>query len=157
MGQGNRAGAIRDLSLLAQHAPAGPLHARALVLGAVAQLDGGDTTAACRALPMPIDSAAAADVMLAQNVQNLSAVCAAHVAATPDSLAAANRTVAVRDSGRATPKPATAAPKPAPSVAPAGESAAKRAKPNRALPRLPAPIQVPTPPPATPPDTVAKP
>lgn len=78
MGRGDRASAIQHLNQLAQHAPVGIARTRAVVLAAVAQLDGGDTTAACTSMPAMIDSASAADVMLSRDAQSVSTVCAAH-------------------------------------------------------------------------------
>jgi type II secretory pathway predicted ATPase ExeA len=78
MSRGDRASAIQHLTQLAQHAPAGIGRTRAVVLTAVAQLDGGDTTAACTTIPATIDSVAAADIMLSRDVQSITTVCAAH-------------------------------------------------------------------------------
>jgi hypothetical protein len=108
MGRGDRANAVQHLALLAQHAPAGPAHTRAIVLGAVAQLDGGDTTAACQTLPAALDSVASADVILAEEFRTASAACAsrATTVAGPvvDSPAHA---IAMRDSAAAAPKRST--------------------------------------------------
>jgi general secretion pathway protein A len=78
MARGDRAAAIVHLTQLAQHAPEGLSHTRALVLAAVAHLGGGDTTAACSTIPASLDSAAAADVLLAHDAQSVSAICATH-------------------------------------------------------------------------------
>lgn len=86
MGRGQRPAAIQHLTLLSQHAPAGITHTRALVLTAIAQLDGGDTTGACAKLPVGLDSAAAGDALLSRDAQSVTTVCTARSATSSGSL-----------------------------------------------------------------------
>lgn len=113
MGRGDRALAIQHLTQLTQHATPGIAKTRAAVLTAVAQLDGGDTTNACTTLPTSIDSVAAADAMLARDVQAVGAVCSAHSPASAGTLVdsshvAKDSVVAPHDSAKTGPKPSAA-------------------------------------------------
>jgi general secretion pathway protein A len=119
MGRGDRASAIQHLNQLAQHAPVGIARTRAVVLAAVAQLDGGDTAAACTSMPAMIDSASAADVMLSRDAQSVSTVCAAHAGISGGTVAdstvthdsTATKRTAMTDSTKAR-RPPTGAPTP---------------------------------------------
>ena len=77
MALGDRASAIQHLTQLQQHAPAGPSRRRAVVLTAMAQLDGGDTASACRSIATGADSVTAANAVLAREAEGVSAVCVA--------------------------------------------------------------------------------
>jgi type II secretory pathway predicted ATPase ExeA len=93
MARGARTDAVQHLTQLAQHSASGLTHARAVVLTAVAQLDGGDTTAACRGFGAGVDSVSAANALLSRDVSTVSSICAGHAAASngtvlPDSLSA---------------------------------------------------------------------
>ena len=101
MGRGDRPSAIQHLTQLAQHAPTGPLHNRAMVLTAVAQLDAGDTTSACAKVPTGLDSVSAADPLLSHDLQAVSAVCGAHVAAPAAAAPDSGANAAARDSSAA--------------------------------------------------------
>lgn len=81
MGRGDRAAAIQHLGQLADHSPAGINRTRALVLAAVAQLDGGDTASACTRVSAGLDSTVGGDPMISHDFQNVSAVCTARAAA----------------------------------------------------------------------------
>jgi general secretion pathway protein A len=113
MARGDRASAIAHLTRLAQHAPSGLPRTRALVLTAVAQLDGGDTTTACTTLPATLDSTAASDLMLAHDAQSVSVICGAR--ATSDS---ARGTVALQDTMKQNRSTPSAAARPRPVVTP---------------------------------------
>lgn len=86
LSRGDRPAAIQHLSQLAQHAsPAGIHHTSALVLGAQAQLDNGDTTTACQSITPDLAAAAAPDTSLAHRLTEVSSICAsrASVASAP--------------------------------------------------------------------------
>jgi hypothetical protein len=76
MGRGDRRAALQSLALLAQHA-SGKTHARALLMTSRVQLDGGDTTAACRTAGGDFTAAVAGDVALSQDYSQLTALCGA--------------------------------------------------------------------------------
>jgi general secretion pathway protein A len=119
MGHGDRASAVQHLTQLAQHAPSGITHTRAVVLTAVAKLDAGDTTAACTDFPTTLDSAAAADPLLSHNTQVVTTACAGHLATSNgvlgDSVASAK---AARDSTTTTTDSAKGRAKAAPRATP---------------------------------------
>jgi type II secretory pathway predicted ATPase ExeA len=92
LARGDRPSAIQHFHLLAQHVPAGPAHTRAIVLASVAQLDGGDTTNACRALPAGLDSTSGGDVLLSQQIQTVSTACASHITTAAGSIDSAAHT-----------------------------------------------------------------
>ena len=90
MGRGDRAGALQTLRLLAQHAPAGKDHARALLLTARLRLDAGDTTSACREANGDIATGVLGDVPLARDFEEMSSLCSARstdLATAADSVA----------------------------------------------------------------------
>ncbi len=118
MARGDRASAIQHLTQLAGHAPAGLPRTRAIVLAAVAQLDGGDTTGACTRIS-GVDSTASSDVLLSHDLQNVDAVCGSRMIAVgtvADSALAHGDTAASKANGIATDTAKSAA-RP---VAPAG-------------------------------------
>jgi general secretion pathway protein A len=81
MSRGDRAAAIQHLSQLAQHAPVGINRTRALVLTALAQLDGGDSVAACQKMTPDLHATASADVSVGHLVDSVSSLCATRAAA----------------------------------------------------------------------------
>lgn len=95
MARGDRSSAIQHLTQLQQHAPVGLARSRAVILTAIAQLDGGDTTSACRSIGTGVDSATAANTVVAREIEGVSSVCVARaageVAATPADSAATVR------------------------------------------------------------------
>jgi hypothetical protein len=140
LSRGDRASAIQHLSQLAQHAPpAGIHHTSALVLGAQAQLDNGDTTSACQSITPDLAAAAAPDTTLAHRLTEVSSVCASRVppAATPVVDSAALK--------RAKDSTAKAAPRRRP--APRAAAAQNTAPPQTTTAPPPATV----PPPTTPP------
>jgi general secretion pathway protein A len=126
LSRGDRAAASQHLMQLAQHAPSGIMHTRAIVLAATASLGAGDTTAACQT-PAPAPASAAGDTTLARQLAAVTSACSGHVAgagtAAPDSSAsgADSVTLAAR-----TPAADTAAAKRAD---PAGAKNARGARP----------------------------
>jgi general secretion pathway protein A len=92
LSRGDRAGALQHLTQLAQHAPSGIMHTRAVVLASTASIDAGDTTTACQT-PAPAAATAAGDTTLARQLAAVTATCSSHTAgvggAAPDSAAAA--------------------------------------------------------------------
>jgi hypothetical protein len=81
MSRGDRVAAIQHLSQLAQHAPVGINRTRALVLTALAQLDGGDSVAACQKMTPDLHATASADVSVGHLVDSVSSLCATRAAA----------------------------------------------------------------------------
>jgi hypothetical protein len=92
LSRGDRAGALQHLTQLAQHAPSGIMHTRAVVLASTASIDAGDTTTACQT-PAPAAASAAGDTTLARQLAAVTATCSSHTAgvggAAPVSAAAA--------------------------------------------------------------------
>ena len=80
MARGDRSAAVTHLARLGQHAQRGIMRSRAMVLTAVAQLDGGDTTSACSSLAGGIDSTASGDAMLVRQLESVSSICATRAA-----------------------------------------------------------------------------
>ncbi|HEY4130053.1 MAG TPA: AAA family ATPase [Gemmatimonadaceae bacterium] len=105
MASGDRTNAIQHLARLAEHVPSGVDHTRAVVLGMVAQLDGGDTANACRTLPAGLDSASGGDVMLAQQIQTVSTACASHVATAAGTVDSTAHPAPARDTSAPVKKP----------------------------------------------------
>ena len=107
--RGDRAAAVQHFTQLAQHAPPGFMRNAALMYGAQATLETGDTTAACQSITPDLTAAIAADSSLAARLTALSSTCAARgsVTATADSIARADslakktRKAAVVDTGAA--------------------------------------------------------
>ena len=103
LSRGDRPAALRHLSQLAQHAPGGIMHTRAMVLASTASLDAGDTTAACQT-PPPAAATAAADTALTRQLAVLTSTCSAHtggsgVASDSATLASDSVTLAARPAG----------------------------------------------------------
>jgi type II secretory pathway predicted ATPase ExeA len=113
LSSGNRTAAVQHLAQLAQHAPPGPMRNSAVVYGAQASLDAGDTTTACQTITPDLTAGVAADTNLSQRMTALSSTCAAHAST---STAAGDTTV----------RPDSTASKNA--AAPADTAAARRAK-----------------------------
>ncbi len=94
LSRGDRAAGTQHLAQLAQHAPAGEMHTRAVVLTSITALDAGDTTAACQSASPAPSQTAVTDTALARQLALVTAACAAHSAsgsATPaDSTAPAD-------------------------------------------------------------------
>ena len=117
--RGDRAAAVQHLAQLAQHAQPGVMRNAALVYGAQATLEAGDTTAACQSITPDLTAAIAADSGLAPRLTALSSTCAAQASVIvsadsvrrADSLAKKSRKAAPIDTGARRAK--TAPPPPA--------------------------------------------
>ncbi|MEP6491571.1 MAG: AAA family ATPase [bacterium] len=99
MSRGDRTSAIQHLVQLGEHAPVGVDRTRALVLASFARLDVGDTATACQNITPDLHGTVAADADVAHQLDSVSSICAARIAATPapgDSIA---RAAAPRDTG----------------------------------------------------------
>lgn len=108
---GNHAAAVQHFSQLAQHAPPGPVRNSALVYGAQASLDAGDTTTACQSITPDLTASVASDSTLGQQLTALSSTCAAHASAVvADSTAKADSAAKTRVD--TTPRRAKTAPRP---------------------------------------------
>ena len=95
LSRGDRTDAVSHLTQLSQHATTSLARTRATLLATVARLDGGDTSGACANRPTAVDSADAANPLIARDLQSVTALCsardsvlaAAAAAPTTDSLA----------------------------------------------------------------------
>jgi hypothetical protein len=107
--RGDRAAAVQHFTQLAQHAPPGFMRNAALVYGAQATLEVGDTTAACQSITPDLTAAVAADSGLAPRLTALSSTCATRASVIApadsvlraDSLAKKTRKAAPIDTGAA--------------------------------------------------------
>lgn len=108
LSRGDRGSAVQHLTQLGRHAPAGINRTRATVLTAIAQLDNGDTTAACRLVTPDLGAATAADTTLGRQLETVSKLCAAQAAAA--TIQPADSAVTPRKDGAATPSAPRARP-----------------------------------------------
>lgn len=90
--RGDRSAAMQHFAQLAQHAPPGSLRNAALVYGAQATLETGDTTTACQSITPDLTAGVTADSGLAPRLTALSSTCAARASAVApaDSIARAD-------------------------------------------------------------------
>jgi general secretion pathway protein A len=102
MSRGDRTAAIQHLSQLAQHAPVGLNRTRALVLAALAQLDGGDSVAACQKITPDLHATASTDVGVGHLVDSVSSLCATRAAAATVIPDTAVRAGTLRDTAKPT-------------------------------------------------------
>ena len=75
--RGDRVSAVQHFAQLAQHAPVGSMRNAAVIYGAQASLDAGDTATACHSITPDLTAAIAADSALASRLTALSSTCAA--------------------------------------------------------------------------------
>jgi general secretion pathway protein A len=106
---GNHAAAMQHFAQLVQHAPPGSMRNSAIVYGAQASLDAGDTTTACQSITPDLTAGVAGDSSLAPRLTALSSTCAAQASviasadsvARADSVAKKTRAAAPADTGAA--------------------------------------------------------
>jgi general secretion pathway protein A len=82
LSRGDRAGGTQHLAQLAQHAPSGVMHARAVALSSITALDAGDTTAACQSASPAPSLSAPVDTLLSRQFASVVAACASHSASS---------------------------------------------------------------------------
>ncbi len=83
LSRGDRSTAIMQLTKLSEATPPGFMHTRALLLTALAQLDGADTTAACGVLSADLAPTVVSDTAVSRQLASVTTLCATRTAAAP--------------------------------------------------------------------------